>query len=110
MKTGKLLALLLVAGSSACAAPRAGANLSQTRTGLGDWLPGLDEQVQFDHGCAPKRVQVIRFSAITVDLDVCGAVRRYKRFGSQDSMTPFTWLDVTSLYPASALSAPLAPP
>ncbi len=35
------------------------------------------------------------------DLDVCGKTRRYKMFGA----SPGQWLDVTSLYPASALPA-----
>ena len=42
-------------------------------------------------------------TATTADLDVCGVVRRYKGFaGGPGSL--FTWVDVTSLYPASSLN------
>lgn len=69
----------------------------------------------FDHGCPLEQVRIIRADAeyivraSTVDLDVCGSVRRYKVI--RDSGGPAhrqTWLDVTSLYPASSLPAPLS--
>jgi hypothetical protein len=44
---------------------------------------------------------MIRTDVSTVDLDVRGAVRRYKNIGS-------AWLDVTTLYPPSGLPAALA--
>ena len=67
----------------------------------GDFI-ALGHQVEFDYACASDRIRVIRGAYIAFDLDVCGAVRRYKYVGR-------TWLDVTTLYPASALPAPLPP-
>jgi len=67
----------------------------------------LPNTVAFDHGCALESVRIIRADASdlsmtrTVDLDVCGTVRRYKLFKD-------TWVDVTSLYPPSTLPAPLS--
>ncbi len=66
------------------------------------------DQVSFDHGCPPDRIRVIRSEGVTVDLDVCGVVRRYKSVASGARSGPaYTWLDVTNAYPASALPAPL---
>lgn len=74
----------------------------------------LASTAAFDHGCAVDRVRVIRADAAqvpntsTVDLDVCGAVRRYKVFkGNQGDVPWQTWVDVTSLYPADVLPAAL---
>jgi len=76
----------------------------------------LASQVSFDHRCSADRIRVIRLSedALTVDLDVCGGVHRYKGFMSiafwgNSQQEAVTWLDVTSLYPASTLPEPLPP-
>jgi hypothetical protein len=71
----------------------------------------MRSQVEFDHGCAPEKVRLIRAdqSHATVDLDVCGTVRRYKLFSSGGVTGTVTWLDVTALYPASSLPPPLPP-
>ena len=66
-------------------------------------------QVAFDHNCPKDRIRVIRGEANTVDLDVCGAVRRYKSVSSGQNAQQYTWLDVTNAYPASALPVPLPP-
>ncbi|HET8734060.1 MAG TPA: hypothetical protein VFM45_09850 [Anaeromyxobacteraceae bacterium] len=61
-------------------------------------------------GCPPERIRVIRSEGVTVDLDVCGVVRRYKSVASGATSGPaYTWLDVTNAYPSSALPAPLPP-
>lgn len=79
-------------------------------------LAEVATQIEFEHGCPPDRVRFIRgFEgrsyglegrcyplAASVDLDVCGAVRRYQRVAG-------SWLDVTALFPAGALPAPLPP-
>ena len=65
-------------------------------------------QVSFDYDCPKDRILVIRSERNTVDLDVCGTVRRYKSFASGQA-TGYTWLDVTNAYPASALPPPLPP-
>lgn len=62
----------------------------------------LSAQVEFDHGCAPGRVRLLRLGRRVdgvngVDLDVCGVVRRYQR--SHDG----AWLDVTALFPSSSI-------
>lgn len=62
----------------------------------------LSAQVEFDHGCPPGRVRLLRLGNRVdgvngVDLDVCGVVRRYQR--SHDG----AWLDVTALFPSSSL-------
>lgn len=96
-----LMALIV----SGCAT--AGQPVSQVYVGP---LSGVGRQVAFDHGCPEQRIMVIRAEAPTVDLDVCGVVRRYKSVGGgESSPSTGTWLDVTSSYPPSALPAPLPP-
>jgi hypothetical protein len=72
-------------------------------------LSTVASQVSFDHGCPPERIRVIRSdNIITVDLDVCGVVRRYKSVASgHDGPPQYTWLDVTGSYPPGALPSPL---
>ena len=91
---------------SGCAT--AGQPVSQVHVGP---LSGVGRQVAFDHGCPEERIMVIRSEVPTVDLDVCGVVRRYKSVagGANSSPPAGTWLDVTSSYPPSALPAPLPP-
>jgi len=72
----------------------------------------LTATVYFDHNCPPEKTRVIRWfdNVGLVDLDVCGAVRRYKMFGSTQQVNGAiepTWLDVTPLYPKGSLSEPL---
>ena len=71
------------------------------------FLNELGSQVEFEHGCPPSRVRLIRqFSGAAMaayDLDVCGVVRRYENAGR------YRWLDVTSLFPVASLPAPLPP-
>ena len=59
-------------------------------------------------------VDILLSSAIgtvgTVDLDVCGLVRRYKALAGGVGQPSIAWLDVTTLYPASSLPPPLPPP
>jgi hypothetical protein len=103
-----LLALAVVS-TSACVGARSGAPLAGVNTGP---LTTLAATVSFDHGCPAERIRVIRMAPPYegyggADVDVCGVVRRYKRFGAHGSFD--TWLDVTSLYPASALPPPLPP-
>ena len=68
-------------------------------------LSFVEPDVAFDHPCASDRIRVIRSQGTTVDLDVCGLVRRYKAFAS--GFGGSTWLDVTNSYPASSLPKPL---
>ncbi len=105
-----IAALSLIEG--ACVTPQRGDAAERVSRAL----PGIGDQVAFDHpDCPVERIKLIRSgpdttyaSATTADWDVCGAVRRYKGFaGGPGSL--FTWVDVTSLYPASALPAPLPP-
>ena len=110
--------LLLATLAGACAAPRTGANLTESNslTATSD----IKSQVAFDHGCPLERVRVIRSlpagssSAIgtvgTVDLDVCGLVRRYKALAGGVGQPSLAWLDVTTLYPATSRPPPLPPP
>jgi hypothetical protein len=93
----RALMLLLAMATTACAT--AGAPLPETPF----MRQGLAETVKFDHGCPRDRTLFIREGPWTVDLDVCGAVRRYKGVGG-------SWVDVTSLYPASSLPPPRALP
>jgi len=88
----------LALSSVACAtAPKPGESLAGVN--VGDFA-NVGDQVSFDHACTSDRIRVIRRGDNAVDLDVCGAVRRYKYLAG-------TWLDVTTLYPASALPASL---
>jgi hypothetical protein len=101
MKTSVAGLMALVV--SGCAT--AGQPVSQVHVGP---LSGVGRQVAFDHGCPEERIMVIRSDVPTVDLDVCGVVRRYKSVaGGASSSSTDTWLDVTSSYPPSALPAPL---
>ncbi len=103
MKTSVIgLMAIIVSG---CAT--AGQPVSQVHVGP---LSGVGGQVAFDHGCPEERIRLIRSEWPTVDLDVCGVVRRYKSVASGASSSPsYAWLDVTSSYPPSALPAPLPP-
>ena len=116
MRTVLTVAGLMTFGIAGCvtAVPPAGTSLATVESPVGTILP-LAAEVAFDHNCPADRIRIIRAnaasleSATTVDLDVCGAVRRYKpiRAGEHYGLAA-TWLDVTSLYPASALP-PLPP-
>jgi hypothetical protein len=116
MTRSSLLLALAVLGV-ACAAPKAGGNLEEKNQLTAG--SGVGRQVAFDHGCPPEKVRVIRFlsgdpyeggsGVSTVDLDVCGVVRRYKAFAGGMAQTAIVWLDVTSLYPPASLPAPLPP-
>jgi hypothetical protein len=88
---------------SACALPGPGARLTEAD-------PSIRDEVEFDHHCPPQKVRIIRKAGngTTVDLDICGAVRRYKAFRTGQPGDAVTWLDVTALYPASTL--PSLPP
>lgn len=99
------LALVFLASLAACATvakPKKGTALVEASPLFSE----LANTAAFDHGCPEERVLFMRMSVNTFDLDVCGAVRRYKMFGSFGS--GFTYLDVTSLYPASSLPPPLS--
>jgi hypothetical protein len=102
----RALMVVLMVGS---AARVAAADVQPAERGLvaGDFRApaGLSETSQFDHGCPPERILVIRCGSNTCDLDVCGAVRRYKVFNPNSLHA--TWLDVTSMYPPSSLPPPL---
>ena len=79
----------------------------RTSTGEPGYLDaGLTAAVGFDHDCTAPNIKIIRKASDAADLDVCGQVRRYREVGSQNGLP--LWLDVTALYPASALpsSAP----
>lgn len=92
---------------SGCATAGHGEPVSNATFGT---LSTVSAQVAFDHNCPKDRIRVIRSEANTVDLDVCGAVRRYKSVASGQTGGPnYTWMDVTSAFPASALPAPLPP-
>jgi hypothetical protein len=77
---------------------------------MGGWRhQALIDKAAFDHGCPEGRVLVLRESyrgGATVDLDVCGRVRRYQDIGDADRTV---WVDVTNAYPPSSLPPP-APP
>jgi hypothetical protein len=63
----------------------------------------LVSTVSFDHQCSPEKIVILRSANWTYDLGVCGKTRRYKRFAAGRSINSAEWVDVTSLYPASAL-------
>jgi len=90
----RALMLLLATATTACAT--AGAPLPENPFAR----QGLVETVTFEHGCPRDRILLIREGPSTLDLDVCGAVRRYK------GVEAGSWVDVTSLYPASSLPPP----
>jgi hypothetical protein len=96
---------LLALAASGCVTASPGEPVNKVNFGP---MSTVGSQVAFDHGCSPDRIRVIRSEGSTVDLDVCGAVRRYKSVASGATSGPaYTWLDVTGAYPASALPSPL---
>ena len=104
MKTIAMLVGVVALMSSACVTtPGPNTPLTDVASPLANRFNTLADQVAFDHPCPPERVRVIRSEWHTVDADVCGVVRRYKSIGGVDA----TWVDVTTLYPASALPPPL---
>jgi len=97
MKTNLVVpALALLA---ACAqVPRVGEDFSS----VGELPPAglLKRQVIFDHHCPAQGIRVLRVNdmATTVDLDVCGKVRRYKESPDENA-----WEDVTNMFPPESL-------
>lgn len=79
---GAMIGLLLLTATAGCAAA-AKARRAQ-------------EQAAFDHRCEPGRLQVVRQSddGRTVELDVCGTVRRYQLISDPTSF-PQVWLETT---------------
>lgn len=67
----------------------------------------LLQKVAFDRGdCPVERLRLVRISPDrrTVEVDACGALRRYQDIHSGNkSSAPAVWLDVT---PCSALATP----
>ncbi len=112
MTSRRRLLPFVLASTAACAtAPKPGESFAAVQPGIASpmWdYRSLADAATFDHGCPRERIRVVREARDGADLDVCGAVRRYKHFGG-GAHVPGTWLDVTSLYPASALPAPLPP-
>jgi hypothetical protein len=107
MKTLACVAGLLGFVASGCVTAHPGEPIGKVNFGS---MSTVGSQVSFDHGCPQDRIRVIKSEGPTVDLDVCGVVRRYKSVASGAPSGPgYTWLDVTSAYPASALPAPLPP-
>ncbi len=113
MKGSALAAVaVLSVATGACVTPQRGDAAARVSRAL----PGIGDQVAFDYpGCPVEPIRLVRSgpdttyaSATTADWDVCGVVRRYKGFASGPGSL-YTWVDVTSLYPASALPAPLGP-
>lgn len=104
MRSVGIVCMVVGLVASGCATPGAGARLTEAN-------PTIQSQVEFDHQCPPEKVRIIRSATrgTTVDLDICGVVRRYKAFGTGNPGDAVTWLDVTNAYPASALPAPLPP-
>ncbi|HTN52170.1 MAG TPA: hypothetical protein VML50_07185 [Anaeromyxobacter sp.] len=104
------LVIVLVMAGVGCATATAGAPVPQSSPLLGGGdgnlqdLSGLSGTAQFDYGCPPKKVLLIRCGPSACDLDVCGSVHRYMAFHGINSVN---WLDVTSMYPASSLPPPL---
>ena len=93
---------LLVALSSGCASTPVAALHGET-TRVSKFLV---DAVAFDHGCKQDRIALLRKAGAQADLDVCGAVRRYKMVFSGEIFE--TWVDVTELYPPDSLPKPLA--
>jgi hypothetical protein len=104
VKCSGIIVGLLGFAASACVTP--GEPLSNAVIGP---LSTVNGQVAFDHNCPDDRIRLIRTDGVTIDLDVCGQVRRYKPSASGLAGPQATWWDVTSMYPASALPAPLPP-
>lgn len=65
-------------------------------------------QASFDHRCASERITVTRQSdnGRTVEMDVCGSVRRYQNLGRYG--TDYTWVDVTTCPGNNAAESPRA--
>ena len=94
MKGVALALVLLLAG---CATPL------QTTTGEAAYLNAdLIDAVEFDHRCSAQSIRIIRKGRDVADLNVCGQVRRYREVGTTHGSLQL-WLDVTTLYPPSAL-------
>ncbi len=108
MKPIHVVTVLLGLGAGACATS-SGQSVANMNAGFGQRgiVVSAGRAAAFDHHCPPDRIRLIRADGGTVDLDVCGQVRRYKAVAGGFSEP--TWLDVTTLYPPSALPAPLAP-
>jgi hypothetical protein len=102
MRFAGIVGMVVGLVASGCATPGAGARLTEAN-------PSIQNQVEFDHQCPPEKVRIIRSATrgTTVDLDICGVVRRYKAFGTGNPGDAVTWLDVTNAYPASTLPVPL---
>ena len=98
-----LVALSALAASACVTVPLAGRNVRHAQA-------VLVNQAAFEHGCAVENVRVLRSDpwGTTEDLDVCGAVRRYKVVLAPGGAGTdgVTWLDVTFMYPASSLPSP----
>ncbi len=107
MKTIGLVAGAIAIVMSGCVTASPGEPVGKVNFGS---ISTVGAQVAFDHGCPLERIRIIRSEGSTVDLDVCGIVRRYKSVASGAPAGPaYTWLDVTGSYPASVLPAPLPP-
>jgi hypothetical protein len=106
MQTMRLAAGIVALITGGCAATRSGVPLSNFY--IGD-LSFAGRQVAFDHDCPEDHVRIIRAEGPTIDLDVCGAVRRYKVVAGPGQYNYPVLLDVTSAYPVTALPAPLPP-
>ncbi len=104
LRAAAMLVLLMATG--ACVTAKPGQKVGVATVGE---LSGIASPVEFDHSCPRERIRLIRSQRGTVDLDVCGSVRRYKSFAPASESSGGTWLDVTSLYPPSALPPPLPP-
>jgi len=99
--------LLLLAVCTSCATAVQSGTTAST-AGWTEQFAQLARQAQFDHYCPRERVRVIRslggtYSVSSVDVDVCGVARRYRYIYDNG------WVDVTALFPASSLPAPLPP-
>lgn len=101
-----ILLLGVTLSMGACVTAKPGQKVGVSTVGE---LSGIASPVEFDHSCPRERIRLIRSQRGTVDLDVCGSVRRYKSFAAASEGSGATWLDVTSLYPPSALPPPLPP-
>ena len=71
--------------------------------------PDLLGKIQFDTGCPPGRIQVLRWgpNAFAADVDVCGQVRRYQNLAGTRDLP--NWLDTTLLQGVPAIPSSSAP-
>lgn len=80
------------------------AGLAGLNGGCVTWRDTVTRQAAFDHSCREDQVRVLRRSedpgSLTVDLDVCGKVRRYRDLGGRRA---YAWMDVTSAFPPEVL-------